>query len=544
MTNIRELDTLPIEIQHAIFSFLKIKDRWQFGGVCASWRAMILNWQGMWDSVSTSRWLYSSSNRDYYRPFILGHSVKRVFINHGGPAEAAALVDFLASLKCDAIEVVRFVVPYLTSSSLTKLVKMSGSTLSDVAIILNEFDEEDAVELGERPPNSEGPDVLLRHCPNLSKLMYVGLVNSIWIHNLVDIRHEHLTELALNICNSPQGLDTEVLLKATPKLQHLAMTLANVSNDQRFSRKLHQYCPELSSLLLTCNMMEGIAIRNLHSWPRHGTKSSSEPGLEYLTIFDISTGPPIATAVFSGLIDGMRSTLRYLELSGNDILNVDLAGTVLPSLTHFVISYNYCYVSDNLASFLRHSVPNLSHLKVKTVYPGDTLLSILIDSAQCLKEIELGYCDTMTTNTLAHFIEVLGHPNRCLRRIRFRPATPALTPDVLQVIATSQLLAIDHLDIDIATGRGEKLRADDLEKFLDDIHSAGKKMNNLAFAISPCENPKDFLESSEGKVFVQKLDLAAREWQLRIWPQAMFTFSGKQYRCTLITHNQYRKRRI
>ena len=295
-------------------------------------------------------------------------------------------------------------VSHLTDGHLLNIARWYGNTLSRAFVVLYEHN----AELDNHHVISEGPDILLRHCPNLSELTYVGSVDSKWIQNLEDIRHKHLTDLTIHICNCDGDLDTEALLTATPNLQHLAMTLSMIGNDYHLPSKLLRLCPELVSLFLTGNCDLDTEIRDIHrrrGVERAKCKVSNEPGLEDLIIHDALSKYPIAPSLLCAFGRQLATVLRSLSIAGYEMFNAGLAAITLSSLTHFTVGPEYLYMRDidvHTPNFFQRSIPNLTSLDVRAAVDSvNMLLLLLMDSARHLEEIRFSSsCSSLRTNWL------------------------------------------------------------------------------------------------------------------------------------------------
>ncbi|KAI9495804.1 hypothetical protein BDB00DRAFT_193766 [Zychaea mexicana] len=99
------LSTLPSDIQHIVFSHLTFKERWHYASVCNDWRSAILEWQGMWESLSMDDGHNIVPDLLPYRSCIRGSVVKQIRVQASYDRDhSTAVINFLTDLKCDAIE--------------------------------------------------------------------------------------------------------------------------------------------------------------------------------------------------------------------------------------------------------------------------------------------------------------------------------------------------------------------------------------------------------------------------------------------------------
>ncbi|KAI8148816.1 hypothetical protein BJV82DRAFT_589759 [Fennellomyces sp. T-0311] len=509
------MNTLPSEIQDVILSYLEIDDCWRCCAVSPSWRSVILNWPGMWTSLT--EWDNILLDPEAYRPYISESSVNHAYLVQSDSKELSAKVDFLISLKCTALKDVKLVGSHLRGTNMLKLVTAFGPTLSHVSVSLSGFSEE-------LPVTNEGPDILFRHCPNLSTLAYIGSLPSEWTRHLV--RHEHLTDLAMDMRNCDGDLDTEALLKATPKLQHLALTLANVSKDPLLPLKLHQNCPDLISLFLTSGMGEDMEY--------HTKRQTQLKGID-LTIFDPNDEYPVVASMMRNFTNNIRS----LDLSGTYLVGETtmsyLSTTVFSSLTHLTIGLRNDDSNTNLSSFLANSVPNLKYLEIiGEVDPYDRLLACLGRHSRCLQEIHFG-SHTISEDALVRFF----HETSSLQRVNFMYSTAALTPELLYLIVT---LGIQELQVNADEPFGS-LTVDSIEQFLNTVRSAGKTLNSLKFSVHSCTDTAIFFDANKIKIFLEKLNSVANAWELVVIP-AIEIMDEVENRTISTTHIEYRRHTV
>ena len=409
------------------------------------------------------------------------------------------------------------------------------------------------------------PDIFIRHCPHLVKLVFVGpIADSInWQLTLpTNFVHSRLVDLAIDITNSKGVLlNSALFFQALPKLEHLALSLENIANTGALSlpSSLQQYCPYLSSIVLSGSGDYNITARHKLQKTTKTTVINHEQR-EGITSIVLRNSwntqlAPMASSLLYQFIQQSQTNIRSLDLAGADeLFNHDMITYLMdhsfPMLTHLTLRWQPT-VNPLNATLLHHFIIQIATqlkylgLKCKQHFADDELLSAVATNAQVLQELDLDYSELITSSRLQKFVETMAHPNRTLRKIVFN-GTPALNRQILHTIATSKACVITEMTI----LHCRNVSIDDIEQFLDEIlvhkrfgdnNAECAIMKNLELCFYHDKDPVDFFNNNQkGDVFLKKLDSVTKEWKFTLCSPVTTLIFGN-YREEVITHDQFRK---
>ncbi|KAI9266674.1 hypothetical protein BDA99DRAFT_558725 [Phascolomyces articulosus] len=426
------LSLLPQHIQDDIFSFLSTQELWKCCSVCSSWRSSILHWSDMW------RYLSTHDNQKIvpallpYRSYIKGPFVKA--IAYGGDNDDEhfdAVTDFLVELNCDALVQVAIISDYVVESNIVRLLDMSSNTLTRIFVMFNDDDEANIM-----------PDVILRHCPHLRHLYFVGSSydEESWDpqRQLLDFQHQRLVDLEIEFYSIEGNFDIRPFLQATPKLKHLGLNINNIEHTWRTLPSLiHAHCPRLLSLFIVSNDdggVVGMGDQEQEPFWRENTRKT-----DYKELLLATTSKDEPPASLQRLM--VHNTFNDCE-GGNELIPV-LCEAFQNSLKHFDIKGRILFSeSEALTRFSRlHAVPNLTNI---TIYDlsgdvDDTLLESICTGSRYLEKLILEGCSNMTEAGLMDFLTNIAKQQQhsdapTLRSIEFKGIS-AITSRVLDTIA-------------------------------------------------------------------------------------------------------------
>ncbi|KAI9466398.1 hypothetical protein BDB00DRAFT_880680 [Zychaea mexicana] len=401
------LSTLPSDIQHIVFSHLTFKERWHYASVCNDWRSAILEWQGMWESLSMDDGHNIVPDLLPYRSCIRGSVVKQIRVQASYDRDhSTAVINFLTDLNCDAIE-----------EDFLKLIGICGSTLTRVSIAHDEEDQTNTT-----------PDMILCYCPNLRHLSYYGFVYGGEQNKpqlAPSFKHQHLVDLSLEFCNIDKegSFDPLPFLRTATNLQRLSLCLCNiVATGHSLPSLLREHCPKLVSLFLAGYGDGGTldqAAYDQCEWKSKTVKnlSTTKPissSLERLALHDSQDFYNGSQDLLCAIARDYRESLKFLDLKGATLTSESVFG--------------------------RLSVLVFPSLKRQST----TILEAIGIGAKSLETLELNSCVSITADALAKLLTVLlATTNQqtapLLRSIKFNQVPAAVTPQVLDVIAEKSM---------------------------------------------------------------------------------------------------------
>lgn len=104
------VNRLPYDILLLIFSQLELGDRIRCMRVCYTWRALLMEWPGMWDTLSTKDGCNIGYDLAPYIQYIRGKAVKRITYDeadirsvHDGEVMVEKMMDLLVKRNCSNI---------------------------------------------------------------------------------------------------------------------------------------------------------------------------------------------------------------------------------------------------------------------------------------------------------------------------------------------------------------------------------------------------------------------------------------------------------
>lgn len=104
------VNRLPYDILLLIFSQLELGDRIRCMRVCYTWRTLLMEWPGMWDTLSTKDGCNIGYDLAPYIQYIRGKAVKRITYDeadirsvHDGEVMVEKMMDLLVKRNCSNI---------------------------------------------------------------------------------------------------------------------------------------------------------------------------------------------------------------------------------------------------------------------------------------------------------------------------------------------------------------------------------------------------------------------------------------------------------
>ncbi|KAI7859837.1 hypothetical protein BDC45DRAFT_162775 [Circinella umbellata] len=389
------LKSLPPEIVDVILRYLPFPDRWVFSRICRDWRILMLNHPAMWEQLSTYDYdkAYSNDACDGTR-FIKGllpykEYVKRTFVKHikitvGNGTHVLSVINFLvADLKCSAITKIDLCVLVVKESCFSQLTSRWGSMLTSLSLVFRSHDTGN-----EQYFVSPAPDMILRECPNLEKLYYIGSIHNIrrWKPSFEskDFQHQRLRDLVLIIPNSRGHFEIKDLLVVLPNVEQLELDLQSIEHSaSSFMDILHHHCTRVSTLVLfvcypytnklqlitlakkrrsllqkmttAAAMATGTSTAMINDYSnniKNLSMSTKKSRLKHLIVNDINDEfyKPTTRYLFSMLIEKYHKSLRVLNIESTKLLRYRgelLSSFQFPYLQHVSLSGNCYYFEDN-----------------------------------------------------------------------------------------------------------------------------------------------------------------------------------------------------
>ncbi|KAI9255763.1 hypothetical protein BDA99DRAFT_539899 [Phascolomyces articulosus] len=378
------LQSLPHEIIDIIIRYFSFNDRWIFSRVCRDWRSFMLNHQVMWEQLSTEDYcddIYKNNSQrcsliqgvSPYKKYIKKSFVKHIKLTVENGTHVSAIVDFLVNLKCSSITQADICVLVMQESSFLRLTTFCGQTLTSLSLVFRGYDHGN--EQYFIPP---APDMVLRECPNLKALYYIGSIHNIrqWKPSFkkpTGFKFKCLRTLVLIIPNSNGRFEIKEILEATPNIEQLELDMKSIqSNASAFVETLRQFCPKLAILFLyvcypyvnqipmvahakkRCEQLlsqnNAVIMTNIHS--NNNALLRSTAGLKTLILKDFYDDYYISTTrqLLPLLADQYHKTLRVLHVESTLLLRNSgqkLASLMFPSLQHVTLKANYGFFEGN-----------------------------------------------------------------------------------------------------------------------------------------------------------------------------------------------------
>ncbi|KAI8139023.1 hypothetical protein BJV82DRAFT_673126 [Fennellomyces sp. T-0311] len=441
VNEISQLPCLPFEIQDTILRNLTFRECVLLSAVCKTWRSMVLNWQGMWSTLSTKDNHDIASALVPYRAFITSTSVNRVYLDTELNKHLEAVIDFLATQQCTAIQKVDIRAPIISNMCLLDLSTMCADTLSDVSL-----------SLVDRNPHNVTPDMPMLYFPNMKKFYYSGRVSEAVHPVLTGIQNHRLVDMAISIYIDAGEFDVKPFLEAAPRLQRLCLNFESIMfTGGAIPSMVRQYCPKLASLVIVNEM--GNSSGNIAQDVKNEILKINDPGLPRLVLRDRNRCFPVAQQILYQIGQDMCEQLEHMELTGHTVLGeqhaVYLSTLRFPLLTYLVLTNAPYYCSTSLCAFLSRSVPNLAYLELVGLgCADDGILCALASTGRCLQVLTLDSCLHITSSGLVTFIKTLSRHKCLLKQITLR-AMPSVSQELLDTLAsTTEPIVLDELTID------------------------------------------------------------------------------------------------
>ena len=318
-------------------------------------------------------------------------------------------------------------------SDFFKLAACCGDALTDIHI-----------KTFKREGNIVQADTLLKHCPNLEKLFFQGMIqkdppssSTLWQPNLNDFKHTKLTSLSLlymNIIETAPGFSfITPFLQAAPNLKQLHLNMDNFDDGMDPSDMilfLQQNCPDITALAFCSLRSDGLfddivfnttvvttKTTTVASLTEESKKGIKEGNLKHLILRGCKFRPHLIQNIFTTIIQRFTTTLESLDLVGQELLN-EMGMGCLSSLVFFSLKRLKLRLRINesihnvqlLENFFEHSIPNVVQLSLTDVTFGknNTTFPKLYSGTKHLRELELRTVNNFTENDLASYLEVAG----------------------------------------------------------------------------------------------------------------------------------------
>ncbi|KAI9246076.1 hypothetical protein BDA99DRAFT_527399 [Phascolomyces articulosus] len=463
VSNISQIPSLPLEIQHKLLSLLTTRECWKMSSVCMSWRSMVLNWQPHWKKLPLNEYnLIDPEIIRRYQNYIQSHAVKYLCIKSSNQDKnyLSNLLDFIAEQKYTGISeskvlyiyifncsnllityyfpifILYFFLVYLDikrllTTDFMKLASCCGNTLTELCVQSYGTD-----------PAKAPADLILRHCPNLEKFAFVGTVHDIstWNPDLTtDFQHTNLSELSIQHVNGTSyyaGFISNFLtpfLRIVPKLKRLHLNMDNLSNSMDddpsvWLEQLQQTCPELTTLALVAyNPYYSDIFNKISTTMMTTTTPSSSPtevttgenqGLKHVLLQGSAAYQPLSKRLLIAIAEKFNQTLELLDLMGTELLDEEgsmshLSSMVFPLLIRLriMLRMNESKLQNmkSLETFFERSVPNLKSLSsIDVPFSENTLLSIHSGTKPHLRELEFQTINGITEDQLVAYLDIAG----------------------------------------------------------------------------------------------------------------------------------------
>ncbi|KAI9252427.1 hypothetical protein BDA99DRAFT_521062 [Phascolomyces articulosus] len=508
--NVKTIPTLPSEIQHCILQYLSLRQRWQVAGVCKSWRLMVF-------SLESNRFIVPDMLP--YKYFIRRGVVKQLFLRHGGEDEAnlKSAIHFIQKQELYAITRAYINTRWFTAEDFIKLANVCGQALTEITLV--GLDQEDLTTVW--------PDIILKSCPNLTKLHFKGsLLDPGWVTGLTGFQHQALTDLLCQLDDI--DFNPRAFLQTVPKLRRLCLCVENLTStdSQVFPELIRTYCPDLKTFVLRqrpgyeIDSMdisinneneegdanddrfpavagEKILISSNNNNNDHDNDTTKTPetisstlivskqqqpqkptkGLQHIVFHDNEFHSDVSSNILIPLIleASNNHQLVSLDLAGSGSVNDDvlarLSEVTLPSVQYLALKgtspWDVANV-DGLRSIFDYHRPSgasLPNLTHIAFRHLDAVVDMVLDDmASSCPHLQHVLFDNCQGITTTGMIQFLTRLARHLRTITIEQSGFALTPRVLHVIATT-LVYLEQLTIEAF--QYDFLALADVEKFLD-----------------------------------------------------------------------------
>ncbi|KAI8150037.1 hypothetical protein BJV82DRAFT_573240 [Fennellomyces sp. T-0311] len=527
MGTIRSLTTLPLEIQHAIANCLTARDSWQCSAVSRSWRSLFLSNDCVWEKLSTEGKHNIVPELLPYRQCIRSSAVKILDAKVKESSHLQEIIKFLDSVPCRSVKKVCLKAPDLSSTVFFGF--MNNSSASLVYIDINLY------ATGAR---NVTPDTILRHCPNLRGLYFVGSIDDtqktdgLWCPTL-DFKHQNLVKLLLDYRESLHGnFDVRPFLEALPKLRKLFLVFEDIENSGFPTADFLQFTPELTELELY-----------------HGSEYFSNEKIEFAPLVSEGEGledfraalyleSPAAQTLIQDITRTQCRSLNYMEFEGEESLSLSLLLSVSGSIFESLVRLTLANADDGdplaLCAILLRSCPNLVHLRLHHVlFANDDVLSACLGPVS-LGELEIWDCWDISAAALANVLTWMGR-DTFLYHLSFNDMA-AVTSAVLDAIA-----GLEYLEY-LWLGECRFLTAEDFERFLDTTKQTEKKFHEIHF-IATVLDLETVPDSETAQRILRKLDAKACEWKFGLdIPLSLRKDRPELANCPYIsiTHEEYR----
>ncbi|KAG2218885.1 hypothetical protein INT45_003952 [Circinella minor] len=389
---------------------------------------MVLNWQPHWKTLPTKSDLkIVPEDLLPYTAYIKRDSIKYLSImnERGVPEYLSNVIDFVAEQDYNRISQVSLSMNSFLERDFFKLAACCGDALTDIRIT-NFGHERNIVQA----------DTLLKHCPNLEKLFFQGMIlndptlsSTLWKPNLNGFKHTKLTSLTLiYIIKSMSGFSfIAPFLQAAPKLKQLHLNMDNLDNAMDSSDMilfLQQNCPDLTTLAFSSIYTEGLYNDIFDKMATTTTTTLTEESngikegnLKRLLLHGCVSRPHLVQNIFTTIVQRFSATLESIDLVGQEVLNEVtmrcLSSLVFVSLKRLKLMLRVLESIQNpelLESFFENSIPNVVHLSLIDVTFGknNTTFPKLYSGTKYLRKLELMTINDFTEDDLASYLEMAG----------------------------------------------------------------------------------------------------------------------------------------
>ncbi|KAI8137938.1 hypothetical protein BJV82DRAFT_633214 [Fennellomyces sp. T-0311] len=528
-----QLQSLPTEILYSILDHLTFRERLLCSTLCMSWRMLILNWPGMWKSLSTDDGHNIVPDLLPYDKYIQGSAVQyfRYSSRDFGFAQLSDAMDFVVERECNNIKEARFWLRTMDSSSFLKLSSICGNSLTRVILDLTY-----GYSL-----NTITPDQVLLSCPNLRKLYFSMLRSGTWRLTLssTDFQHQNLIDLALCAMNTEGTFDPLPYLILAPKLQRLSLQYNDISqNVASLPSFLRKHCPALASLRIKESAHGGIWEAKDQDW-----ETQSTSGLKEFVLREPDECEP-AVNLCRQIIAESHESLELLELQHGNIFAEEHYASIsryaFPSLKHLHITGILFFEQpEPLYNFFEHSVPkSLTSLKlwVQVGLGGEALLQTIASRLKCLECLDfLEFAVGVSADDFTNFFDLLS--GKSLRKIAL-DCLHELNDRTLISIAT-RYPALDELRIYNCGG----VSMQGVETFLKQWQSDRRMLSKLDLGLLYRDNIKRLSDPNIIMQLLASVDKVAKQWTFKTEFPQMWDGFQFNYRYGTIDHALFRKHR-
>ncbi|KAI9263387.1 hypothetical protein BDA99DRAFT_510101 [Phascolomyces articulosus] len=416
MTNIDFIKILPYHILNFIFEKCPLRDLIRYTRVSKTWRSFLLSWPGLFHDLS-DRLLNIPRDLIHYEPYFDGNYVRTVHILGRSKEEQEHILSFLIQHDCSLIEYIRIICDTTKITQLGHLFKTTGSSLKRLHVY------------------SSGTHcilpMILNSCTNLKELHFSHSAESFRTLSSKDLQLENIRPTSTIQQLSLDILIPLPLLKNTlrlfPYLKRIDLNALAVEDVGGLILKcLHTVCSNLEHVqvdgehttLATTVTRIKIAKKEEAEEEEEKNLTIGGGGWRVLILGQISG---LNDTQVAPLLQKRGKTLEAIHIVAcedlGDATFSTLAMIGCPNLQYLCLRLNYFMYEEaksanywpihfqpkDLCKIIRQAPlleeVNFSYLDNIT----DGVLDALADLKN-LMELEIGYCENVTTKGLCRFI--------------------------------------------------------------------------------------------------------------------------------------------